>query len=122
MVKHLVDSNLVKHPVHANGGAFAHKACLTKSLIEAPWKVALRAGLNVESELQDFFSPREALKFEDVVRFHGHDVAQSIVGSLSCGGVAMLKNPTFKMTRCRSTWELDRCTGFLISGCAALQL
>ena len=65
---------------------------------------------------------REALEFSDVCRLHGRAVAASVWGKLSAMGRATYEDSTFqRMLRCRSTWELDRCTAEEISGCSALQ-
>ena len=58
----------------------------------------------------------------DVFRAHGPGVAAGVWRHLSSEGRAIYQDETFKnMQRCRSTWELDRCTAEEISGCPAVQ-
>jgi len=76
----------------------------------------------VQSELERLFALREALEYEDVLRLHGSAVAADVWRQLSSDGRAIYQDQTFKnMQRCRSTWELDRCTAEEISGCSAVK-
>ena len=76
----------------------------------------------VQIELERLFALREALEYEDVLRVHGPGVAAGVWRHLSSEGRAIYQNETLKnMQRCRSTWELDRCTAEEISGCSAVK-
>ena len=115
-IQHLQLTLSQKRPAQARGKAGSKRS-------RGPALLDFRAkDVFVQSELDGLFALREALEFSDVCRLHGRAVAASVWGKLSAMGRATYEDSTFqRMLRCRSTWELDRCTAEEISGCSDLE-
>ena len=120
-VKLLKGTGLCKHhPRKDCKHIFGHLLCIGKALGRVVC-ISERRGWNEEA-FKTICAMREALQFDDILRFHGPAVAERVRGTLSDSAAKIFASDWLRnQARCRSDDRLDRTSCTLMEAMSSLR-